>query len=135
MTPSESSSVPASPQGSAVADRDGERTVVWLRGEHDIATKAELSETLARAIAIDDAHLVVDLSQVQFMDASTVGVIVRARDLLLPHSRVLSLRAPARCARRVLDACGLAELVDPRPPRDSEQAGERAIVPTSRRGP
>jgi anti-anti-sigma factor len=68
--------VPANPQGSAVAGRDGDRIVVWLRGEHDIATTVELSETLVRAIAIDDADLVVDLSEVQFIDASTIGVIV-----------------------------------------------------------
>lgn len=115
-------SVSASPQGSAVVGRDGDRTVVWLRGEHDMATTAELSVIFARAIAVGDADLVVDLSQVQFMDASTIGVIVSARSFLLPLSRLLSLQAPARCARRVLDVCGLTELIDPSSP-ELEAAG------------
>jgi anti-anti-sigma factor len=118
----ESRSVSANHQGSAVVGRDGDRIVVWLDGEHDIATSGELSATLVQAIAIGDDDLVVDLSEVQFMDASTIGVIVRARNLLLSRARSLSLRDPARCARRVLDVCGLAELIDSGP-RRSETAG------------
>ena len=123
MALTELPSVPADPEGSVViAGRDGDRTVVWLRGDHDLATTAELSATLARAIAIDDMDLVVDLTYVQFMDASTVGVLIRAREFLLLRSRSLTLRAPLKAARRVLDACGLAELIDPGPPA-SKAAG------------
>lgn len=93
------------------AGRNPDRTVVWLRGEHDTATVAALSETMARAIALDTPGLVVDLSDVEFMDASTVGVIVRTQELLRP--RTLVLRSPSKRARRVLELCELAELVDP----------------------
>ena len=99
---------------SALVRRDAARTVVWLRGEHDVSTVAALSETMARAIAHDGADLVVDLSEVQFMGAATVGVIVRARELLRLRSRSLVLRSPSRCARRVLDLCGQSYLLDPR---------------------
>ena len=51
------------------------RTVVWLIGEHDTSTVRELSTTLARAIALDDTDLVVDLTGVGFMDASTMRVL------------------------------------------------------------
>jgi anti-anti-sigma factor len=78
-----------------------------LRGEHDVSTVTALSETLARAIAADHADLVVDLSGVQFMDAATVGVIVRAREFLGARSRCLTLRSPSRCASRVLHLCGV----------------------------
>ena len=94
---------------------DTDRTVVWLRGEHDLATVAELAATLARAIAIDDADLVIDLSDVQFMDASTVRLIVRTRDFLRTRARNLGVRAPSDGARLVLDRCGLSHLVDPHP--------------------
>jgi anti-anti-sigma factor len=90
-------------------------TIVWLRGEHDFSTLGALSEVMARAIALDDADLVVDLSGVLFMDAATVCVIVRAREFLELRSRSLALRAPSRWARRLLDLCDLAYLVDPRP--------------------
>ena len=38
-------------------------TVVWLEGEHDIATAGALLRVLGRAIAANDAAIVVDLSE------------------------------------------------------------------------
>jgi anti-anti-sigma factor len=115
MAPIESVCVTASRRGlPALARRDAAGTVVRLRGEHDASTVAALSETMARAIALDDADLVVDLSEVQFMGSATVGVIVRARELLAMRSRSLALRSPSRCARRILDLCGHAYLLCPR---------------------
>ena len=121
MTSIESRFVSASRHGSTRTAREGDRVVVWLRGEHDISTAAELAADLTRAGAIDDSDIVVDLSEVQFMDASTIGVVLKTRDALLGRSRWLSLRAPARHTRRILEVCGLAELIDA-PPR-SEAAG------------
>jgi hypothetical protein len=70
---------------------------------------------MAQAVALDDADVVVDLSDVQFMGAATVGVIIRARELLRLQSRSLALRSPSKCARRILDVCGHADLLDCRP--------------------
>jgi anti-sigma B factor antagonist len=100
-----------------------DRAVVWLRGEHDVSTVAALAEAMARAVALDDRDVVVDLSGVQFMDAATVGVIIRARDLLRLRSRSLRLRSPSTRARRVFDLCGLADLLDPRPVDTTGTAG------------
>jgi anti-anti-sigma factor len=116
VAPIDISSVTASrPPVTAFAGRNPDRTVVWLRGEHDVSTVAALSEIMARAIALDDADVVVDLSDVQFMGAATVGVIIRAREFLRLRSRTLVLRSPSECARRILDVCGHADLLDPRP--------------------
>ena len=113
MELAESSSSVTSHHGPvAFPARDADRTVVWLRGEHDICTVASLSQILARAIALDDGDLVVDLSGVQFMDAATVGVILRARDFLRLQSRSVALRSPSPCAARVLDLCELGELLE-----------------------
>ena len=68
--------------------------VVWLWGEQDLSTDDALRATLASAIALDSAGLVLDLSEVEFMAASTVGVIVRARELLRQRSASLAVRAP-----------------------------------------
>jgi anti-sigma B factor antagonist len=131
MASIESLSVTVSRRGLlAFARRDGARTVVWLRGEHDVSTVAALSETMARAIARDDADLVVDLSEVQFMGAATVGVIVRARELLELRSRSLTLRSPSRCARRILDLCGHADLLDPRRVDATPAAGAAGALGT-----
>ena len=89
-------------------------TVVSLRGEHDAETAPALWNTLAGAVTLDDAALVVDLRDVSFMDAATIGVIIRTRNLLHLHSRSLIIRAPSSCARRVLVLCGLSHLLDQR---------------------
>ena len=91
------------------------RTVVWLRGEYDTSTLVALSVQLCRAISHNDADLVVDLRHVTFMDASTVGVIVRAREFLRPRGRSLTLRSLSGIASRVIEVCGLQELVEHRP--------------------
>jgi anti-anti-sigma factor len=94
---------------------DADHSVVWVRGAHDASTVAALCVTVARAIAFEDADLVIDLSEVTFMDATAVEVMVRAEAFLRDRSRSLTLRSPSTHAWRVLGVAGLAELVDPRP--------------------
>ena len=92
--------------------RTESQTVVWLSGEHDLSTVDSLSQVLARAFALDDANVVLDLSGVLFMGAATIEVIVRAQDVLDLRSRTLTLRSPSETAQRVVDLCGLADLVE-----------------------
>ena len=94
---------------------DADHSVVWVRGAQDSSTVVALCMTVARAIALDDADLVIDLSEVTFMDAATVEVMVRAEAFLRDRSRSLTLRSPSSHAWRVLGVAGLAELVDARP--------------------
>jgi anti-anti-sigma factor len=91
---------------------EGGRTVVWLSGDYDIATLTALAERLATAIGLDGADVVVDLSEVQFMDAATIGLLIRARDFLRSRSRHLTVRNPPRPVRRILDVCDLTGLID-----------------------
>src|SRR5688572_19013538 len=96
-----------------LVSHDGERAVVWLDGEQDIATVAALADTLANATSADDADLIVDLSGVTFMSTATIDALIRARNLLSGLSRNLTLRSPSKCARRLLDLCGLDGFVEP----------------------
>ncbi|MDO8363143.1 MAG: STAS domain-containing protein [Actinomycetota bacterium] len=86
-----------------------------MGGEQDMATRMHLSVVLAEAAGLDDADIVVDLSEVTFMDASTVGALVMARDRLRALSRSLTVRDPSPPARRLLDLCGLERLIDEPP--------------------
>jgi anti-anti-sigma factor len=144
MALAESSAVTSHRGLVAFAERDAHRTVVWLQGEHDVTTVAALSQTMARAIALDDSDLVIDLSGVEFMDAATIGVIVRARDFLAQRSRSMTLRSPSTCARRIVDVCDLADLLDadvldPSPLADARTTAATALfgrlvpVPTTDR--
>jgi anti-sigma B factor antagonist len=99
---------------SAVAtDRDDDRTVIWLDGEHDHATLPALADTLAAAISADPADLVIDLSGVEFIGWAPIGELIRCRDSLRLQSRTLTLRSPSRFATRLLDLCGLTDIVEP----------------------
>lgn len=82
-----------------------EPTVVWLRGEYDIATNAALGPTLVGAADRDGNDLLVDLSGVTFMDASTVGAIIDSANRLRVRSHALEIRDPSPLARRVLEMC------------------------------
>ena len=111
---------------------DAGRSDVYLEGEYDITTVAALSQTMARALAIDGGDLVVNLSGVQFMDAATIGVMIGIRKELRFQFRSLTLRAPSTVAQRVLGLCGLTDMLDPVPfdtrKAASEAATERGLV-------
>jgi hypothetical protein len=61
--------VPGPCRGIPGADRRGCAQVVAMRGEHDLSTVVDLSGTISAAIviAIDDADVVVDASEVTFL--------------------------------------------------------------------
>jgi anti-anti-sigma factor len=107
----ESPCVSVTPCGSARAGGDAKCTVVWLQGEHDAATTTFLVATLNRAAALDDADVLVDLGAVTFMDASTIGAIIGARNRLGMQARSLEIRAPSPVAAHLLELCGLMHLV------------------------
>jgi len=121
MVPIGSSYITVSNRARAPGTGAGEDpTVVWLTGEHDISTDDALGLTLARAIALDATALVVDLSETQFMGASTLGTIVRARAYLRSRSGTLTVRSAPPFIRRLIDICGLDDLLGP----SVEEVGE-----------
>lgn len=114
MSLSEATTRAAIPRlASAPAARDNTALIVWLRGEHDAATVAELSDILARAIAVGDGDLIIDMCDVTFIATATIGVLVKTRDRLRFGSRSLSVRSPSPCARRMLEVCRLTDLIAP----------------------
>jgi anti-anti-sigma factor len=87
--------------------RELPRTLVSLSGEHDIATAQSVADALERASTLDRSDFVVDLSRVEFFDASIISVLVNfSRDLAL-QSRAIVLRDASPFGQRVLDLCGL----------------------------
>ena len=68
----------------------------------------------------NEARVLVDLSAVTFMDASTVGAIVGSRNRLQSRAKSVEVRSPSTAARRVLELCGLAHLIHSLP---MERAG------------
>ena len=80
-------------------------TIVWLNGEHDLATKLALAAVIERASELDHADVIVDLSEVTFMDAAVIGTLVAARNRLAIRGLAIHVRAPSRAALLVLRLC------------------------------
>jgi anti-anti-sigma factor len=105
--------VPSSCDEQPVVAVDSRLGVIRLQGEHDLATVPALARALCEAVGAPGGDVVVYLSEVEFMDASAVGVIVGARTLLARQSRALTVRSPSPHARWVLEACGHTDLLEP----------------------
>ncbi len=90
-----------------------ESSVVWLRGDHDIATRDTLANAIDEAIALEEPTVVVDLSDAHLVSATTLGVFVAAFETLRAQSRSLVLRGPSPFVRRIFEVTGLSDLLDP----------------------
>jgi anti-sigma B factor antagonist len=87
--------------------------LVRLGGELDLSTSAELQSTLSE-FDRGGGPVVIDLTDVTFLDSSTLRVLVQLRLRLADHDGRAELRlAISRPAiRRVFDVSGLAESFD-----------------------
>lgn len=91
----------------AGVDRVDGTVVVRLAGELDLYNANDVREALSTAVADDPQRLVVDLSRVDFIDSTALGVLIEARSKLT-NGRTLMLAAPGIETRRTLEVSGLA---------------------------
>ena len=91
---------------------EGTRTIIWLAGDQDVATARRLREDLDSAIAADDSDIAVDMSEVTFIDAATIGTLIAGRNDLRTLARMLTIRDSPPHTRRLLDVCELRDLDD-----------------------
>src|SRR3954471_15137947 len=80
--------------------------VVRLGGELDLYNAHEVRAALADAAASNPQRLVVDLSRVEFIDSTALGVLIEARTKL-DNRRAFLLAAPGAETRRALEVSGL----------------------------
>jgi anti-sigma B factor antagonist len=88
-----------------IARNDG-ATVVSLAGELDLYNAQAVRETLLRCCDEAPERLIVDLSEVKFIDSTALGVLIEARSRM-PNRRSFMLAAPALETRRALQISGL----------------------------
>jgi anti-sigma B factor antagonist len=94
-----------------VCDRDGTR-VLRCCGEIDLSTSSRLDAAVDRFVEEGHAHLVVDLAEVTFMDSTGLNSLVRARNLLDPLGRRLSVRNVAAGPRRLFAVTRIDQVID-----------------------
>lgn len=86
--------------------------VVTVSGEVDVSTSASLRDGLLRVITDEiDRGLVVNLSDVRFIDSTGLGVLVGVWHRARACQRCLALAAPSRQARAILETTGLTRVL------------------------
>lgn len=84
-----------------------EHTVIKLTGEVDLGNAPQIGRELRSALSGEPATLVVDLSEMTFMDSTLLGLLVQTRQRAIARgSRVLLVR-PQQTIRRVFQLTGL----------------------------
>ena len=84
----------------------GQARVVKLGGELDLYNAPQVRDALTEATADSPQRVVVDLSQVEFIDSTALGVLIEAR-ARLNNRRSFLLAAPGLETRRALEISGL----------------------------
>lgn len=103
----------------SIATREvGEAVVVEVGGEVDVYTAPALDEVLTGVVAEGRSPLVVDLTAVDFLDSTGLGVLVKALKRIREHDGRLAVVASSERIAKIfritgLDAAmGLVESVD-----------------------
>lgn len=87
-------------------ERQGDACVVRLAGELDLYNAPQVRQALSDAASDSPARVVVDLSEVEFIDSTALGVLIEARTRL-DNRRAFLLAAPGLETRRALEISGL----------------------------
>lgn len=105
--------------------RHGDRVVLSVLGDVDLATLPELANRITR---VDADELVIDLSSVDYFDPLCLGVLITAQRTSHRRGRVLAVVSPTGPTRAMLDECRMERLLTI---RDTvEEVGDAAAGPT-----
>jgi anti-sigma B factor antagonist len=87
-------------------EKQGDACVVRLAGELDLYNAPQVRGALTDACADSPNRIVVDLSEVEFIDSTALGVLIEARTQL-DNRRAFLLAAPGLETKRALEISGL----------------------------
>ena len=90
----------------------GKATVIAVSGELDVATVPRLRAALTEAAEHGSSRLVVDLSEVSFVDSVSVGAILHAQKRLGLEGRMAVVLAQNSYARVIFDVVGADAVLD-----------------------
>ena len=86
-------------------------TVAYIRGEVDMATCERLRDSIEPYLGPGQT-VILDLSEVAFMDSSMLNLLVQARGRLTEDGGSLMLRNPSEAARRLLAISEMTDLLE-----------------------
>lgn len=84
-----------------------------VAGDLDLAVAKEFQDAAAMAASADACRdLVIDLSQVDFIDSTGIGALVSVRNSSLGKGIALHLRRPTPQVRRLIEIANLGAVFD-----------------------
>ena len=93
-------------------EQQGAHCLVRVHGEIDLSNAHEVSAEIGSLVGPDARLLVVDLSDVTYLDSAGVALLLRLAERLRARRRQLHLVAPRGSpVRRVLDFTGLPRVI------------------------
>ena len=98
------------PAVAEVREEDG-TTVVRLAGELDLHNADDVRQALEQASKSGEGRIVVDLTAVEFLDSTVLGVFVQAHRRAAGGGR-FRLAAPGPEPRRILHVAGVESYLD-----------------------
>jgi anti-anti-sigma factor len=84
---------------------------IAVRGEVDVAVVKDLELAIEAAIRDSVGAFVLDLCDVESLDSSGLGVLLRARALLGREDRAVAIVCPPGPVRRLFEVAGIADLL------------------------
>jgi anti-anti-sigma factor len=89
--------------------KDGDNQVVSLCGELDLANAGTAESALGAALETNDTQVVVDMSELEFIDSTGIALLVTAIGHDGDAARVRFVPSASPAVTRVLELTGLAE--------------------------
>jgi anti-sigma B factor antagonist len=94
----------------------------YLRGEIDAASAPAVQASLNHAVA-DDMDLLVDCTDLTFIDSSGIAVLVRTQQMLAARGRRLRIVNARATTERLFQVTGLTEILHPDTGTDLSDSG------------
>src|SRR4249920_2610699 len=102
--------------------QEGARTVITVNGEIDVYTAPSLRERLNELVAAGQYDLVVDMSGVDFLDSTGLGVLVGGLKRVRSHDGTLRLVCDQEKILKVFRITGLTKVFPIHPSLDEALA-------------
>ncbi len=89
---------------------DGDTAVIRIAGEVDIASRDAITETVHDAVGAGATRLILDMSEVTFMDSSGIAAMIETR-----ATAPVMLRKPSVFVERLIATTGLDDTFEVEP--------------------
>lgn len=92
-------------------EEEGSRRVVKLSGECDLSTATQLQDALSPMRSPDVDEVIIDVSDLSFMDSTGLGVLVGALKRLRENNGSFKVAGAKGAVARVLEVSGLDRII------------------------